>query len=38
MVAYFDTTAGLNEEALGLYMLGIEQQGQEQIEKARNLV
>ena len=38
MVAYFDTTAGVNEEALGLYMLGIEQQGQEQIEKARNLV
>ena len=37
LVAYFDETEGLNEEKLGLYMLGIERHSEEQIRKARNL-
>lgn len=34
IVAYFDSTEGLNEEKLGLYMLGIEKHTPEQIRKA----
>ena len=35
IVAYFDNTEGLNEEKLGLYMLGLERHGEEQIRRAR---
>ena len=35
IVAYFDNTEGLNEEKLGLYMLGLERHSQEQIRRAR---
>lgn len=35
IVAYFDTTEGLNEEILGLYMLGLERHEEEQIRRAR---
>ncbi|MGN0406240.1 MAG: ABC transporter ATP-binding protein [Bariatricus sp.] len=34
MVAFFENTEGLNEEKLGLYMLGIEKHSEEQIRKA----
>lgn len=34
IVAFFDKTEGLNEEKLGLYMLGIEKHSGEQIRKA----
>lgn len=36
LVAFFESTEGLNEEKLGLYMLGIERHTQEQIRKAVN--
>jgi len=36
IVAYFDKTDGLNEEIMGLYMLGIERHDAEQIQKAVN--
>lgn len=36
MVAYFEDTKDLNEEKLGLYMLGLERHSAEQIEKAVN--
>lgn len=36
IVAYFDTTEGLNEEKLGLYMLGLEKHDEVQIRKAVN--
>ena len=35
IVAYFDNTEGLNEEKLGLYMLGLERHSDEQIRRAR---
>ena len=35
IVAYFDDTEGLNEEKLGLYMLGLERHSEEQIRRAR---
>lgn len=35
IVAYFDSTEGLNEETLGLYMLGLEHHSEEQIRRAR---
>ena len=35
IVAYFDNTEGLNEEKLGLYMLGLERHSEEQIRRAR---
>lgn len=34
IVAYFDKTEGLNEEQLGLFMLGLEHHGEEQIRRA----
>lgn len=34
IVAYFDNTEGLNEEKLGLYMLGLEKHSEEQIRRA----
>lgn len=34
IVAYFESTEGLNEETLGLYMLGLERHGWEQIRRA----
>lgn len=34
IVAFFESTEGLNEEILGLYMLGIEEHSKEQIGKA----
>lgn len=34
IVAYFDHTEGLNEEKLGLYMLGLERHSEEQIRRA----
>ena len=34
IVAYFDNTEGLNEEKLGLYMLGLERHSEEQIRRA----
>ena len=34
IVAFFESTEGLNEEKLGLYMLGIERHTPEQIERA----
>jgi len=37
IVAYFDNTEGLNEEKLGLHMLGIEKHTPEQIRKAVNV-
>lgn len=36
IVAFFESTEGLNEEKLGLYMLGIERHAPEQIQKAVN--
>lgn len=36
IVAFFESTEGLNEEKLGLYMLGIERHTPEQIRKAVN--
>ena len=36
IVAFFESTEGLNEEKLGLFMLGIERHGPEQIRKAVN--
>lgn len=36
IVAFFENTEGLNEEKLGLYMLGIEKHTPEQIRKAVN--
>ena len=33
-MAYFDNTEGLNEEKLGLYMLGLEKHSEEQIRRA----
>jgi len=36
IVAFFESTEGLNEEKLGLYMLGIEKHTPEQIRKAVN--
>lgn len=36
IVAFFESTEGLNEEKLGLYMLGIERHSPEQIKKAVN--
>jgi len=36
IVAYYDNTDGLNEEKLGLHMLGIEKHTPEQIRKAVN--
>lgn len=36
IVAYFDQTGGLDEEKLGLYMLGIKRHEAEQIRKAVN--
>ena len=35
IVAYFDSTEGLNEETLGLYMLGLKRHSEEQIRRAR---
>lgn len=35
LVAYFDNTEGLNEEKLGLYMLGLERHDEEQIRRAQ---
>lgn len=35
IVAYFDNTEGLNEETLGLYMLGLERHSEEQIRRAK---
>ena len=35
IVAYFDSTKGLNEEKLGLYMLGLERHSKEQAGRAR---
>lgn len=35
IVAFFDHTEGLNEEQLGLYMLGLERHSEEQIRRAR---
>ena len=35
IVAYFDNIEGLNEEKLGLYMLGLERHSDEQIRRAR---
>lgn len=37
LVAYFDNVEEINEEKLGLYMLGIERHDEKQIGKARNL-
>lgn len=36
IVAYFDNTSGLNEEKLGLYMLGLKRHEEAQIRKAVN--
>ena len=36
IVAYFNHTEGLDEEKLGLYMLGIKRHGAEQVRKAVN--
>lgn len=35
IVAYFDKTDGLNEETLGLYMLGLERHDEAQIRRAK---
>lgn len=34
IVAYFDSMEGLNEEMLGLYMLGLERHSEEQVRRA----
>ena len=34
IVAFFDQTEGLNEEKLGLFMLGLERHDEEQIRRA----
>ncbi len=34
IVAFFEETEGLNEEKLGLFMLGLERHDEEQIRRA----
>ena len=36
IVAYFDNTEGLNEEKLGLYMLGLDRHDKETVRRAEN--